>query len=408
MKINTKERIMKMSELKPQDEIFRTKEDICTHLGDEYAKYMGAIVPPIFQNSLFVKPTPKNGISDMGFVYTRVSNPTIDIAERKIAALEGAEAAACFSSGMGAISAAIMHFIKKDCHVIAPHTIYGPTRTFLTEYLAEKFGVACTFVHGNDPEDFRKAIRPETTLIYLESPSSLVLYMQDLQAIADIAKEHGIGTVIDNSYATPLHQNPIRYGIDLVCHTASKYMGGHSDIVAGAVAGSAEVIDEICRNERELYGACMDPHQAWLLIRGLRSLPVRLRAHGESGLKVARWLEKNPCVKQVFYPGLESFPQKELADRYLGGTNGLISFVYNGTPAQAREFVYSLKLFQFGVSWGGFESLIVMPTVGMSEKEAADVDLPTNLIRIHVGLECVDSLIADLEQAFEASKKVTE
>ena len=398
-----------MAVLKPQDEHYTKAQDICTHLGDEYAQFMGAIVPPIFQNSLFVKPTPKNGIPDSGFVYSRVSNPTMDIAERKIAALEGAEAAAVFSSGMGAISAAIMHFVKKDCHIVAPHTIYGPTRTFITKYLYEKFGVTHTFVHGVDPEEFRKAIRPETTLIYLESPSSLTLYMQDIEEVAKIAKEHGIGTVIDNTCATPLHQNPYKYGIDLICHTASKYMGGHSDIIAGVVAGSKENIEQIACNERELMGACMDPHQAWLLIRGLRTMPVRVKPHGESGLKVAKWLEQHPCVKQVFYPGLDSHPQKELVDKYLKGkTNGLMAFVYDGTAAQATEFVYSLKMFQFGVSWGGFESLCVMPTVGMSEEEAAAQDVPTNLIRLHVGLEDVDTLIADLEQAFEASKKITE
>ena len=397
-----------MANLKPQDLQYKTKSDIVTHVGDEYAEFMGAIVPPIFQNSLFLKPTPYNGIpEDNEFVYTRVNNPTIDIAERKIAALECAEAAACFSSGMGAISAAIMHFVKKDCHIIAPHTIYGPTRTFITKYLAEKFGVTHTFVHGSDLEEIKAAICPETTLIYLESPSSLVLYMQDIEEIAKIAKEHGIGTSIDNTYATPLHQNPYTYGIDLVCHTASKYMGGHSDIVAGVVAGSKEMIEQIAHEERELLGSCMDPHQAWLLIRGLRTMPVRVKAHGESGLKVAKWLEQQPCVKQVFYPGLDSHPQKELVDKYLkGGLNGLIGFVYDGTAEQAREFMYSLKMFQYGVSWGGFESLVAPGSVGLTDEEAAAIGMPANVIRIHVGLEDVDTLIADLAQAFEASKKV--
>ena len=397
-----------MANLKPQDLQYKTKSDIVTHVGDEYAEFMGAIVPPIFQNSLFLKPTPYNGIpEDNEFVYTRVNNPTIDIAERKIAALECAEAAACFSSGMGAISAAIMHFVKKDCHITAPHTIYGPTRTFITKYLAEKFGVTHTFVHGSDLEEIKAAIRPETTLIYLESPSSLVLYMQDIEEIAKIAKEHGIGTAIDNTYATPLHQNPYTYGIDLVCHTASKYMGGHSDIVAGVVAGSKEMIEQIAHEERELLGSCMDPHQAWLLIRGLRTMPVRVKAHGESGLKVAKWLDQQPCVKQVFYPGLDSHPQKELVDKYLkGGLNGLIGFVYDGTAEQAREFMYSLKMFQYGVSWGGFESLVAPGSVGLTDEEAAAIGMPANVIRIHVGLEDVDTLIADLAQAFEASKKV--
>ncbi len=397
-----------MAKLKPQDMHYKTQEDIVTHVGDEYAEFMGAIVPPIFQNSLFLKPTPYNGIpEDNEFVYTRVSNPTTDIAERKIAALENCEAAACFSSGMGAISASIMYFIKKDCHVVAPHTIYGPTRNFLTKYLADKFGVTVTFVHGSDIEEWKAAIQPNTSLIYLESPSSLVLYMQDIEEIAKIAKEKGIGTVIDNTYATPLHQNPHSYGIDLVCHTASKYMGGHSDIVGGVVAGDADVIQQLCQQEREWLGACMDPHQAWLLIRGLRTLPVRLKAHGESGLKVAKWLEEQPYVKEVFFPGLDSHPQKELVDKYLKGqTNGLIAFVYDGSAAQAREFMYSLKMFQYGVSWGGFESLVAPGSVGMTDEEAAALGMPANVIRIHIGLENVDTLMADLAQAFEASRKV--
>lgn len=394
-----------MAALKPQDAHYQNPEDICTHLGDEYAKYMGAIVPPIFQNSLFVRSTPENGIDDAGYVYTRVSNPTIDLPERKIAAMEGAEAAACFSSGMGAISAAIMHYVKKDCHVILPRTIYGPTRVFLTEYLADKFGVTHTFVHGSDLEEIRSAIRPETALIYLESPSSMLFQMQDIEEIASIAKAHGIHTIIDNTYATPLHQNPIAHGIDLVCHTASKYMGGHSDIVAGVIAGSKEDIEAICNNERSLMGACMDPHQAWLLTRGLRTMPIRLRQHGESGLKVAEYLEQHPCVKQVFYPGLDSHPQRDLVKKYLRGTNGLISFIYDGTAEQATKFVYALKVFQFGCSWGGFESLVVPSSVGMSEEDAAKVGLSPNIIRIHVGLENVDTLIADLEQAFEISRK---
>lgn len=394
-----------MAVVKPQDNNYKTKEDICTHVGDEYAQFMGAIVPPIFQNSLFLMPSDNNGIADNGYIYTRVSNPTTDIAERKIAMLEGAEAAACFSSGMAAISSAIMYFIKKDCHVIAPYTIYGPARTFISKYLAEKFGVNVTFVHGSDIEEWKAAIRPNTTLIYLESPSSQVMYMQDLEEIAKIAKAHNIGTVIDNTYATPLHQNPIAYGIDLVCHTASKYMGGHSDIVAGAVAGSAEIISQICQQERALYGACMDPHQAWLLIRGLRTLPVRLKAHGESGLKIAKYLENHPCVKQVFYPGLDSHPQKDLVKKYLNNqTNGLISFIYNGTAEQAAKFIRSLEIFQHGVSWGGFESLVVSGSVGMSEEDAKAVGMPVNVVRIHVGLENVDTLIADIEQAFEKSK----
>ncbi len=382
-----------------QDKHYLTKEDICTHVGDDYAAYMGAIVPPIFQNSLFVRPTADNGVDNHGHLYTRDSNPTIEIAERKIAALESAEAAACFPSGMGAISAAILYFIKKDAHVILVQTAYGPTRRFITEYLTEKFGITYTAVHGSDVSEIEAAIRPETTLIYLESPSSFVFHVQDLEAIAAIAKNHGIGTVIDNSYATPLHQNPLLHGIDIVCHTASKYLGGHSDIVAGALAASAKIVESIVGNERELIGACMDPHQAWLLIRGMRTLPIRLKQHQENALAVARFLESHPKVERVYYPALESHPEHELFTKYNSGACGLLSFVPKGSIKETQEIINACKLFQYGCSWGGFESLIIDAAVGLSEQESKEFGVPQNLIRLHVGLENKDSLIADLEQA---------
>ncbi len=380
-----------MALLTEKDRQYKTPEDICAHVGDEYAAFGGAIVPPIYQNSLFLKPTANNGIEPGGHFYTRVSNPTIDIAERKVAALEGADGALCFSSGMGAMSAAILYFVRASCHVVLVGTAYGPTRAFICRYLAEKFNVAVTLVDGGT-EEIEQAIRPETTLIYLESPSSCVFKMQDLEAIAKIAKARGIGTVIDGTYATPIHQKPLKYGIDIVCHTASKYMGGHSDIVAGVLAARREIIEYIQKNERELIGACMDPHQAWLMIRGIRTMPVRLKQHGKSGRKVAAWLEKHEKIEKVFYPGSETYEQKALFDKYLTGTNGLISFVLRGGYEAAMKLMDSVHLFQHGVSWGGFESLIVY--VGGGEA-------PDGLVRIHVGLEDVDTLIADLEQALE-------
>lgn len=385
-----------MAFLTEADRQYQTPEDICAHVGDDYAKFGGAIVPPIYQNSLFVQPTDVNGVTNTEYAYTRVSNPTIDVAERKVAALEGADGALCFSSGMGAISSAIMHFVKAGCHVVLVGTAYGPTKNFICNYLGQKFGVTTTLVMGSSVEEIEQAIRPETTLIYLESPSSGVFIMQDLDAVARIAKAHGVGTCIDNTYATPLHQQPLRHGIDIVVHTASKYMGGHSDIVAGALAARREIIESIQHNERELLGNNMDPHQAWLMIRGIRTMPVRLRQHGASGRKVAAYLEKHPKVKKVFYPGSETYDQKELFDQYLTGTNGLMSFVLDGSEEQVMKFVNSLHCFQRGVSWGGFESLVV--PLGWSE-EAAKYGMPKNLVRIHVGLEDADTLIADLDQA---------
>lgn len=385
-----------MAFLTEQDRKYKTPEDICAHVGDEYAKFGGAIVPPIYQNSLFVQPTEVNGVTSNEYVYTRVSNPTIEVAERKIAALEGGDGALVFSAGMGAISSAILHFTKANCHIVLVGTSYGPTMTFIRNYLSKKFGVTHTLVVGTSVEEIEKAIRPETTLIYLESPSSGVFKMQDLEAIAAIAKPRGIGTVIDNSYATPIHQQPLKHGIDISVHTASKYLGGHSDIVAGALAANHDIIESIQHNERELVGNIMDPHQAWLLIRGIRTLPVRLKQHGASARKVAEFLENHKKVKKVFYPGSKTYDQPEMFEKYLSGYNGLMSFVVEGTPEQVTSFMGNLHYFQRGVSWGGFESLVA--PIGYTE-ELSPYGVPKNLVRIHVGLEDVDTLIADLDQA---------
>lgn len=375
---------------------YQKKENICTHLGDDYEKFMGAIVPPIFQNSLFVQGMDGGEYGENSYIYTRVSNPTTDVAERKIAALEGGEAAKCFASGMAAITSAVMSAIDKDCHIITIANVYGPTRTFFSSYL-KKFGVEVTFVKGETVEDFKEAIRPNTKLIFLESPSSFVFRMQDLAGVSALAKARGITTVIDNTWATPMYQNPLEFGIDLVVHTASKYLGGHSDIVAGVVIGSAERMDKIAKEERELFGGIMDPHQSWLLTRGLRTLPVRLRAHGESALQVAQFLEGHDKIKRVYYPGLESHDQYALGQRQLSGHTGLLSFVVDAEDKQIKAFVRGLKIFQWGPSWGGFESLVVAPFLGKSDEELEMLGLPRGLVRIHVGLEHVETLIADLE-----------
>lgn len=383
-----------MAFLTEQDRKYTTPEDICAHLGDEYARFEGAIVPPIFQNSLFVLPTEVNGVKPHDNIYTRVSNPTTEIAEKKIAALEGADGALCFSSGMGAISTAIMYFVTAGCHVVLIDTAYSNTTELVTAYLG-KFGVTYTLVSGDSVEEIEAAIRPETKLIYLESPSTAVFRLQDLEAIAALAKSKGIGTVIDNTYATPLHQQPLKHGIDIVCHTASKYMGGHSDIVAGAIAANREIIQHIQDHERHLFGSIMDPHQAWLLLRGLRTLPLRLKQHGENARKVAEFLENHPKVEKLFWPGSKTYDQPELFDKYITGVNGLMSFSLKCSVEEAKKFSSSLHYFQYGCSWGGFESLCIF--LG-----GDGVKAPENLVRIHVGLEDPDTLIADLTAALDA------
>lgn len=374
-----------------------SKENICAHLGDEYELHLGAIVPPIFQNSLFTRKTKHHG-----YTYSRVSNPTLEVAERKLAALEEGERALVFSSGMAAITAGIMHFVEQGGHVVSLKSIYTPARLFLETYL-RKFGVESTFVAGDSIEQFEQAIRPNTKLIYLESPLSNVFALQDLQAVAELARSLGIATLIDNTWATPLYQNPLRWGIDAVVHSASKYLGGHSDLIGGVLIGSRALIESVAERERAMFGAVMDPHQAWLLTRGLRTLPVRMARHAENAYRVARFLRDHPLIESVYYPGLEEHPQYELGRRQMSGCSGLLSFVPRGvSPAAIDRMPQAMELFQVGPSWGGFESLMNFPGANIAPDVSERTGIPRGLVRISVGLESCESIMEDLDRGLHS------
>ena len=270
-------------------------ESLLSHDDDAYAKNQGAVVPPIFQNSLFV--FEDWDAIDLAFdhptdvpIYTRGTNPTVKLVEEKLAKLAKGEKARLFASGMGAISSAILHCIQQGSHIVSGQQIYGPANNFMNDYLVEKCGVRITYVDGS-PESFATAIRPETSLFYLESPGSVKFPIQNLSAIAEIAKKNGIKTVIDNTWATPLYQQPLAMGIDLEVHSCSKYLGGHSDIVSGVIIGKKQDLDAIQLREQAWLAAKMAPFEAWLLLRGLRTLPTRLRQHAESAQTVAGFLE---------------------------------------------------------------------------------------------------------------------
>jgi cystathionine beta-lyase len=377
-------------------------ETLCAHEGDDPSRFLGAPVPPIYQNSLFTAPDTA-AFLDRGrlhpevYDYTRVANPTTDVLETKLAALEKTEAARCFGSGMAAVTAAVFHCVKTGDHIVAVETAYGPTRMLLTEYLP-RFDIGVTFVPGTDPQQFADAIRPETRLLYLESPSSLLMHLQDLRAVAALARGRGITTVIDNSWASPFFQNPIELGIDLVLHSATKYLGGHSDVVAGVVMGPRDRMERLSAWEGRLLGGILDPFAAWLLLRGVRTLPLRMERHQENGLGVARFLEVHAAVARVHYPGLESHPQHELGRRQMRGFSGLMSLELRDASKEATlRFVDGLRHFGIGVSWGGFESL----AIPFTHAPAGGAD-PTWAVRLSVGLETLDDLLADLDQALAA------
>jgi len=379
-------------------------ETLCMHAGEDPTRYAGAVVPPIYQNSLFTSPDAETFVQRYAlypeaYDYTRVANPTTDILEAKLAALERTEAARCFGSGMAAVAAAILHGVKAGDHVIAVDSIYGPTRNFLSHYLA-RFDIATTYVPGTDPQQFADALQPNTRLIYLESPSSVVFRLQDLAAVAALAKAHGVMTVVDNSWASPFFQNPTDLGIDLVLHSATKYLGGHSDIVAGVIMGPKAHLTGLKEQEGCLLGGILDPFAAWLMLRGLRTLPLRMERHQANGLAVARFLEDHPQVARVRYPGLPSHPQYDLGRRQMRGYSGLLSFeLKDGGQTAAFAFVNRLRYFGIGVSWGGYESLAIPFSFPPDDDPGGPIRWGA---RLHVGLETLDDLLEDLDTALKA------
>ncbi len=376
---------------------------ILNHLGEDREAGFRAVVPPVVQSGNFAYPTvaalrqAMHNEFDLP-VYTRGANPTVAVVRRKLAALEHAEDALLFSSGSAAITAGIMAFVRAGDHVVSVRKPYSWTHKLLTALLP-RYGVECTFVDGSDAANFRDATTPRTRLFVLESPNSLTFELQDLRAVTGIAREHGIITLCDNSYSSPVFQNPIDLGIDLVAHSGTKYLNGHSDVVCGVLAGSAANIRQVMEREFMTLGAVPSPHDAWLLMRGLRTLELRTNRSADSAERVARFLEAHPKVRQVNWPFLESFPQYGLAKRQMRRCGGLMSFRLHAADIAAVErFCNSLQRFLMAVSWGGHESLL-FPTAAVVDPDAQTSELPWDLVRLYVGLEDPETLIQDLDQA---------
>lgn len=392
------------------------KKNNDTNSGQHDAKpqdlsYEGSMVTPIFQTSNFSFES-WDAISDAfdnrtkSFIYSRGNNPTVEVAQRKLADLASGEKALLFGSGMAAISAAVLHCVQKDGHIIAIKNIYGPTNNLLYTYLKDKMNVSITFVSGVELGEFEAAIQANTNLIYLESPSSGVFSLQDIRSVAALAKKNGIKTVIDNTWATPFFQKPLEMGIDLEVHSCSKYIGGHSDVVAGVVIGSSELMNQIFKKEYEWLGARISPAEAALITRSLKTLPLRMKAHEANALEIAEFLENHPKITSVNYPGLKSFKQYDLGKRQMSGNSGLLSFrLATNDLEKAKTFFNNLKKFRIAVSWGGYESLIYALAISYVKEMTKDQFETTGLtygdMRISVGLENVTELTQDLEQALD-------
>ncbi len=387
-------------------------ETILNH--DEAKDQYGAIVAPIYQNSLFrfkdwdsIDKAFDHKTED--YIYSRLMNPTVREAEDKIAAICRGEKAKLCGSGMAAISSAVLHCVKANGHIVTVKNVYGPSNNFFNKYLKQKFNIETSYVEGKKIEDFQNAIRPNTQLIYLESPASLTMELQDVQAVANLAKQKGIKTVIDNTWASPIFQKPLEMGIDIEVHSASKYLGGHSDLVAGVIVSSKQIVDQIISAEHELLGAKMAPIEGWLILRSLRTLPLRMKAMMETTIEIAQFLEAHDRVKKVHYPGLKSFDQYELGKRQMTGYGCLLSFeLVTSNLDSIKAFVNALKLFSLGVSWGGHDSLVYAPVISylkeLPKERFEEMGISPSVIRLSIGLEHVTDLKNDLNDAFSAIK----
>jgi cystathionine beta-lyase/cystathionine gamma-synthase len=374
-------------------------EDIRTCIEDHPAREPGVepMATPIVQTSLFAFPDYDSLIAAgaaeyRNNVYTRGQNPTVEVLERKLAALERGESCKAFGSGMAAVSSVILGLLDAGDHILFVNHTYGPTMQLAKQL--ERFGIEHTLLLDIEPDDVRAALQPNTKLVWLESPGTMMFRTLDLAAIADIAHSHGALTCIDNSWASPLFQKPITHGIDIVLHSATKYIGGHSDVVAGAVITTAERMRHIFYRSYLLLGGILHPFDSWLLLRGLRTMPVRMQQHHTDGIRVAEFLRTRPEVAAVHHPAFDA-PSPTLT-----GFSGLFSFELKDAGFdEVRRFIDALKRFRIGVSWGGVESLVISPNRGNNLHYLDSQRIPHGLIRMSIGLEGADALIDDISAA---------
>ncbi|MBA2249249.1 MAG: aminotransferase class I/II-fold pyridoxal phosphate-dependent enzyme [Chitinophagaceae bacterium] len=379
---------------------------IINELGEERENYFRAIAPPIMQTSNFAFEKVdgmRKAFEDeySTFLYSRGLNPTVKILSQKLAALDGAEDCLVFNSGAAAIFAAVLANVKSGDNIVSVDKPYTWAQKMFNDILP-RFNITTTYIDGRNIENFERAILPNTTLIYLESPNSWDFAIQDLAAVAALAKSEGIITICDNSYCTPLYQQPIEYGIDLVLQSATKYIGGHSDVVAGVLCGSSSMIKKIFESEYMNIGSGIQPFNAWLLIRGLRTLPARLDRITKTTQQVLSYLRSHQKVESVIFPHDENFPQFELAKQQMKGACGLLTFIIRAnTVYDIEKFCENLKHILMAVSWGGHESLIIPRCSSITVDEFDSANAEHRMIRLYVGLEDPDYLINDLGQALE-------
>ena len=387
----------------------RALETLLIH-ADRGLNPTAAVAPPIFQTATFRADSAEDfairgGQPRHPQYYTRFGNPTHAQVEGVLAAAEGAEAAVVTSSGMAAISAAVLAVVGQGDHIVAQQNHYGGTTTLLRDFLP-RFGIEVTLVDQTNAAAFASAMLPKTKLIIVETPSNPVMKITDLRTVAETAKQHGALIMADNTFATPLNQRPLDLGIDLVVHSATKYFGGHSDLIAGVVMGSASVVEKVW-NTSLILGGTLGPFDAWLLLRGIRTLSLRVEKQNGNALALARFLETHPAVKAVNYPGLKSHPQYDLASTQMSGFGGMLRFDLKGGYDVASRFLKKVRLASCAASLGGVETLVVSAGANflhyMTADDAEGRGIPRGLVRVSAGIEAADDLIADFEQALRSA-----
>jgi cystathionine beta-lyase/cystathionine gamma-synthase len=372
--------------------------------GTDLDKKNGPLATPIYQTSTFEVTDNDQQLraTHTDMFYTRYGNPTNTVVESAIAKLEGADAALLFASGMGAITTSVLALLKGGDHVVAQRDIYGGATKFFSQWLP-KLGIETTFVDTTEYDQHARAIRPNTKLLYLESPTNPLVRVIDLHKAAALAKKRNLISIIDSTFATPINQRPVEFGIDLVMHSGTKYFGGHSDLISGIIAGRKDLIETI-HETRTTLGGVMDPHAAWLLLRGIKTLAVRVQRQNESALRIAQFLAEHSNVRRVHYPFLDGHPQRAVAIEQMQGGGGMVSFEVDGSGEDARRLSESLRLFTLAPSLGGVDSLVSIPVLTshamISAEQRTKMGVTEHLIRLSVGIESAEDLIADLEQAF--------
>jgi cystathionine beta-lyase/cystathionine gamma-synthase len=373
-------------------------ETIAIHGGDRPDAATGALSVPIYQTSTFVF---EDVGKTKGWGYSREGNPTRKVLEDTIARLEGGKAGFAFATGMAA-ETTVMHLLKTGDHVVAVDDIYGGTYD-LFQHVMPAFGLEFTFVRMDDPKKIEQAIRPNTRMLWLETPSNPLLNIVDIEMAVDVARKHKLLTVADNTFASPYFSRPIEYGVDLVLHSTTKYLNGHADVVGGAVVTTSDELSQRVQFLLDAMGTCAAPFDCWLVLRGIETLPVRMKQHQENAFAVANYLKAHPKVKKVLYPGLESHKGHEIARRQMKGFGGVVSFEPQGGIDAVNSFLRKLKVFSLAASLGDVASLVEHPATlshaPMPEDYRRQVGISDELIRLSVGLENIDDLLEDLEQA---------